>query len=246
MAEFFFIEGDAAVGAEVVLDERTAVHCVKALRYRRGAALTLVNGRGLIFEGTLIQTDKHRTAARVTKRTMQPAPRRRTALAVAALRQPDRMAWVVEKSVEMGATDLYILQTQRTLKTYQSRTSRLYALMQSALLQSQGYFLPNLVVDMPWQTFLAESVQYERRYLAHCHPNRERKNINDLSDMADAASVLWAVGPEGDFSEEEIGRAQTQYQFVGLRLSARRLRTETAALLSMAYGLTVTLEHCNE
>lgn len=246
MADFFYMEGDAVVGEEVVLDARTAAHCVKALRYRKGAALTLVNGRGLIFTGTLIQTDKHKTVARITERTLCPAPRRRMALAVAALRQPERMAWVVEKSVEMGATDLYILQTQRTLKTYQSRSARLYALMQSALLQSQGYFLPNLVVDMSWQTFLAESFQYERRYLAHCYRNRERKNIKDLSDIPAAASVLWAIGPEGDFSEEEIEQAQMQYQFVGVRLSARRLRTETAALLSMAYGLALTLEHDNE
>lgn len=197
-----------------------------------GDRLLLTNGKG--NQWTVVIRDAHKKHCRVQVEEQQQVPRsdRRLTLAVGMLKNASRMEWLLEKATEMGVHRIVPLITQRTVKE-KFRMDRMQGILVSAMLQSQQCWMPELWEPLPlsdlWkQPFLEPVVA---RYIAHCLPElRQPWWAQPLSSKGD---TLLLIGPEGDFTPEEIGAAIAAGA-IAVSLGNNRLRTETAAMAAVA------------
>jgi len=133
----------------------------------------------------------------------------------------------LEKATEIGINEIIPLLCERTEKQ-KFRSDRMKNILVSAMLQSQQCRLPELHEPVLFKTIVDNSTQ-QQKFIAHCLEN-ERQNLQDLL-VNPANSQLILIGPEGDFTKEEIEKAiQKNYQPVSL--GDTRLRAETAAIIA--------------
>ena len=209
----------------IVLQPEESRHCIKALRHREGDRIFLTDGAGEMAEAEVMVADANNCAVQILKRESVPERRVRLHLAVAPTKNSDRMEWLVEKAVEIGVEQIsfIICEHSERVKIDLPRMERIAI---SALKQSQTALLPQLEVlsfhDL--QSKYAESSVI--KYIAWCdQDNTEQLVHENLQD----GNVLLLIGPEGDFSTEEIAQCKT-LGYKEIKLGSRRLRTETAAL----------------
>lgn len=208
------------------LSEDESGHCLRVLRLGHGDEIHLTDGRGNLHRAVIEEPHPKHCSVRVIETT--PAYGRRNyslTLAVAPTKNTERWEWFLEKATETGIDHIIPLECRhserRTLKN--DRSARIIT---SAVKQSLKAYHPQLnemtafatVVSMPFEG---------RKLIAHCHPGVERIFIGEAFDKGD--DVLILIGPEGDFSDEEILLARTN-GFTEISLGQSRLRTETAAL----------------
>lgn len=202
------------------LSEDESKHCVKVLRMQEGAAIELVNGRGLQAQCVLVTAHAKRSVLRV-KDQIQHTPTPTLHIALAPTKNLDRIEWYIEKATELGLSKLTFLLCERSERK-QLNIERLEKIAVAAMKQSKRYFLPQIEPLEPFEVFLAK---HPRGYFGHCEEGPKIGLGSLLPDLP------FLIGPEGDFSSKEIQQAiQAGYQAVDM--SAFRLRTETAALLA--------------
>jgi 16S rRNA (uracil1498-N3)-methyltransferase len=216
-------------GARLVLPETTSRHLVQVLRMQPGNALLLTNGQGSLAEAEVEHADrKHcRVLVRLVNRVTRPGPM--VTLAVSLLKNAARFEWLLEKAAELGIIEIIPLVCARSEKTA-FRRDRLNNILISAMLQSQQAYQTNLSEPRRLQELVADT-QYHLKYLAHCSDTRTRFSLTSVikDNPGLNASRLILIGPEGDFTPEEIGLAADN-GFVEVSLGETRLRTETAAI----------------
>lgn len=221
------------------LSEASAKHAVQVLRLREGASLVLTNGKGCKALAQLVAADKKSAVVQVQSTELIPLPRVQISLALAPVKHPARLEWLLEKATEMGVSRILFLQTDHTEKMPQKK-ERWEQILVSALLQSQQVHKPELLLGLDFATAISDPLPVQK-YLAHCAtplpPLVDR--LCQEKALAPGEHQLF-IGPEGDFSAAEIAAAQAQaVHLVGL--GNTRLRTETAALV----GLSLLLQKSN-
>jgi 16S rRNA (uracil1498-N3)-methyltransferase len=222
---YFYFASLAKQVNEFVLDENSSRHIVQVLRMKTGETLKLTDGKGLSAVATIHDPNKKRCIVNIKEKQIQPPPPRRTSIGLSLLKNNSRFEWFLEKATELGIDEIVPLITERAEKQ-QFRTERMRSILESALIQSQQVWLPLLHPPqsfMPW----IQQVQADQKFIAHCEPGAKRK----LTEVIDTklSSQLMLIGPEGDFSEEEI-RLAIQAGFVAVDLGENRLRSETAGV----------------
>jgi 16S rRNA (uracil1498-N3)-methyltransferase len=215
------IEGD-----EYVLNENESGHCIRVLRMKRGASLYLTDGRGGLYEAEIRDPDpkKCRLAITAVKRSFETR-NYRLHLAVSPLKNTDRFEWFLEKSVEIGVDEITPLICSHTEKQ-KVRIDRMNNIVISAMKQSLKTTLTVLNEPVSFEAFTAIP-HPGTKLIAHCSGVTERKKIAD--SCIPGKEVLILIGPEGDFSEEEIHLAVAA-GFEPVHLGQSRLRTETAGV----------------
>lgn len=210
------------------LPEDESAHAIKSLRIRTGEVFNVVNGKGLILHCVagkatsnilfydLISTEK--------KENRGP----KLHVAISPLKQPDRFEYFVEKSTELGISEITPLICKRSEKN-KIKESRLQRILVSALKQSGNPFLPVINKAVKFEDFVKE-IKTEIRLFGHC--TEEEKT--DLKSISFNSDTLFLVGPEGDFTDDEIAMA-LKHKFVPVSLGQLTLRTETAGLTVCAY-----------
>lgn len=225
---FFYIED---VGQDViVLDEDTSKHVVSVLRMKEGERLQLTDGKGHLLEAEITEAHKKKCAVKINKRHFTNAGDRKTIIGISILKNTSRFEWFLEKATEIGITEIIPLICDRTEKEH-FRYDRMKGILVSALLQSQQVWLPVLHQPIGFGQLLRQEQinTVEQRFIAHCLP--EKKNtLPDLVDRTKPAQVV-LVGPEGDFTAQEI-EAALKYHFIPVSLGNTRLRTETAGIVA--------------
>lgn len=210
--------------ATVELDKDTAHHLVQVVRVSVGDQIALTNGKGVSTTATILEVSKKKCVVQTEKYTIHPAPKRRVTIAVGLLKNKSRLEWFFEKATELGVTHFQPLITNRSERQH-FRADRMEAIVLSAMLQSRQYFLPVVSNPVSFESFIQQE-HSEMRLIAHCE-NDERKIPLHTLKFADSVSIL--IGPEGDFTKDEIASATAKgYQTVAI--GDTRLRTETAAL----------------
>lgn len=225
----FFYVPDAACQTE--LPEEEAQHALRVLRLKMGDELMLMDGNGTFFRAEVAQASSHRCFYQICESLPQPRQWKwHLHLAMAPTKMMERTEWMAEKATEIGIDELSLLSCQfserRTVKT-----PRLDKILISAVKQSHKAWKPKLNDLTPFKQFIA-SHQTGRRFIAHCYEEVSRTNLFDELIKTDAPaddSVLVMIGPEGDFSIDEV-RMAVDAGFVSVDLGKSRLRTETAAL----------------
>lgn len=227
------------------LDAEESRHAVRVLRLREGDTMHVTDGQGHLYECRVVEaSDKACTVE--TQRAASPndtfvyRETRHAAslhLAVAPTKNPSRMEWLVEKAVEVGVGEITLLDCDHSERSF-LKTDRLERLALSAMKQSLHLTLPRIhpaVKLREWlRTFAGGTPAL--RFIAHCEADQPRTPLATALEAGRDAVVL--IGPEGDFSQEEIDLALA-CGFRPVSLGPSRLRTETAALYAaVAFSIT--------
>lgn len=206
---------------DYTLSEEESKHCVRVLRLKQGSQVELLNGKGLSAIAEIDDDHPKKCRLKILSTEFFP-PNKEIHLALAPTKNMDRMEWLVEKATEIGLTKLSFLKCDHNERG-QLKLDRLEKIAISAMKQSKRYYLPEITELVSFQSFVEN---HPNGFIGHCYP-AEKIALNLISE-----SKVFLIGPEGDFSENEVNLAlQNGYRAVSL--SDFRLRTETAALISV-------------
>jgi 16S rRNA (uracil1498-N3)-methyltransferase len=217
----------------LTLGEEDSKHCVKVLRMAEGDTIEVVDGNGNLYTCRITMAHPKRCAVEVLE-CVQQAPHwgHCIVLAVAPTKNLDRMEWLVEKCVEMGVDRIIPLRCHNSERTV-LKTERLKKIMVSAMKQSLKATLPQLDEMTPIEQVVAMPFD-GIRCIAYCDEQLPREARHTLADVYRPGNdVMVLIGPEGDFSPEEV-QAATAVGFVPVTLGESRLRTETAGMMAVA------------
>ena len=210
-----------------VLSEEESGHCVRVLRLDIGDAIRITDGRGFFYDAVIERPHPKHCEVRIERKWQQPALWNfRLHIAVAPTKNMDRMEWFVEKATEIGIDAVTCL-TCRFSERREIKLARLEKITVSAIKQSQKATLPLLEGMADFRDFVKRPFDGQK-FIAHCGTG-EKQLLKTCYNPGSHALVL--IGPEGDFSPEEVNMALEQ-GFQPISLGESRLRTETAALVA--------------
>jgi len=227
---FFY---DPQVSGELPKDE--AQHAVRVLRLSVGDEIHLMDGLGTFYRAEITAASNHRCTYRILDTMKQlPAWRGHLHLAVAPTKLNDRMEWLAEKATEIGFDELSFLNCQFSERRVM-KSERIDKILVSAMKQSHKAWKPVLNDMADFKAFINKE-RLGQKYICHCYEETdveeggEKPYLLDVMTPGEETTVL--IGPEGDFSVEEVRLALAKgYRSVSLGRS--RLRTETAALVAV-------------
>ena len=225
---FFYIGSFEPSSKTIVLDEDTSRHVVQVLRMKEGEKLNLTDGQGSLIEAAIgAAHKKHCTVEIITTSNQQPATRKVT-IAISLLKNTSRFEWFLEKATEVGITEIIPLICERTEKQ-KFRFDRMKTICVSAMLQSQQVWLPELYEPVRLADVMISKLADEQKFIAHCLEGNKQSLNHQLIDKS--ANQLIIIGPEGDFTKEEVELA-LENNFIPVSLGETRLRTETAGVVA--------------
>lgn len=208
-----------------VLPEEESGHCIRVLRLSEGDEILLTDGNGYFYKAAIRRAHpKHCEVSILESWQQPPLWKFRLHIAVAPTKNMDRMEWFAEKATEIGI-DVITCLNCRFSERKEIKPARLEKIMVSAMKQSQKARLPQLEGMTDFKKFVVQPFE-GRKFIAHCE-----EGVKPLLKEAYHAGedILVLIGPEGDFSTEEIDLAMKN-GFLPISLGKSRLRTETAAL----------------
>jgi 16S rRNA (uracil1498-N3)-methyltransferase len=203
-------------------------HVVQVLRMKINDTFLLTDGNGLECIATIAEINKKNCFINITQKNIIPYKKPEVNLAIAFTKNNNRMEWLLEKITEIGITNIYPLQTKRAEQLYLKK-DRLQHILVSAMCQSKQYYLP-ILHDVHTIDQLLKIEKPQQKFIAHCIDNNDKKTILQLCKPLQDRLVL--IGPEGDFTQQEIELC-LQHHFVPVTLGDTRLRTETAGLVAV-------------
>ena len=215
------------------LSEEESAHCVRVLRYSAGDEILITDGKGTTYTARITNPHpKHCDFEILSSEKQEPHHNFHLHIAVAPTKNIERMEWAIEKCVEIGVDEITPLLC-RFSERKQLRTDRLEKIILSAAKQSLTPYLPVLHELTPYEEFVkvqSDKVQCTKgqNFIAHCYKEDKRVLKNEIERGRD---VLVLIGPEGDFSEQEVKDALSA-GFIPVSLGNSRLRTETAAVVA--------------
>jgi len=203
-------------------------HCTKVLRHKTGDKISIIDGKGNFYEGVLTLISEKKSIAEITSGPIaQKKKDYYLHLAIAPTKQIDRIEWMLEKAIEIGIDEITFIQSKNSERVV-IKPERLLKIIESAVKQSLQAFIPQLNDLISFNEFVLKSNETEniQKLIAHCEPS-EKSSLKSLNFRN--RSTLALIGPEGDFTKEEINFA-LKNNFQALSLGDNRLRTETAGL----------------
>ncbi len=210
------------------LPQSDSQHCCRVLRMQQGDEVEVVDGAGGLYRCRLAIADPKHTLLDVVERCeLPPVWPMEITIAVAPTKHLDRMEWLVEKLVEIGVNRIVPLRCVHSERK-EIKTERLIKIAVSAMKQSLKATLPMIDEMTPFKDFVSRC-NTSRRFIAYCDDNVERRLLAKTYQPGEHAAIM--IGPEGDFSPEEVGMAIDK-GFVPVTLGNNRLRTETAAIVA--------------
>lgn len=228
-SRYFYVPG-AAEQKELPSDE--AMHATRVLRLKEGDEIFLMDGEGSFFKAQITVAATHHCYYEILERQPQePQWEGHLHLAIAPTKMIERMEWLVEKATEVGVDEISFLNCAFSERKI-VKLPRLDKIAVSAVKQSHKAWKP-VLNDMETFKAFMENPRPGWKYIAHCYEEVPRVNLFDeLRKPSEEKDVTVLIGPEGDFSIDEVKLAVANgYQSVDLGKS--RLRTETAGLAAV-------------
>lgn len=222
---YFYAEQLNMQEPHFTLDEATSKHCVQVLRMQEGEALLLTDGRGTRVTATIVVAHKRNCQVVLSGATFTPAPIPSIIIGISPVKNTSRFEWFLEKVTEVGISGVVPLLCKRTERDH-FRYDRMKNILVAAMLQSQQVWLPELQEPVAFDVVVAGATNGQR-YIAHCLED-QKFTLRELHDPAGDSLLL--IGPEGDFTPEEIAAA-LHGGFKPVTLGNTRLRTETAGMV---------------
>jgi 16S rRNA (uracil1498-N3)-methyltransferase len=210
------------------LDEQESKHCIKVLRKLDGDILHLTDGIGNLFKAEI--TDASPKACKLKIIETQKEFEKRNYwlhIAIAPTKNIERFEWFLEKATEIGIDEITPLVTEHS-ERQQIKAERLERIVIAAMKQSIKAYKPQINPLCNFKQFLQKEINPLGCFIAHCFDS-EKQELKNIDKVNSTVTIL--VGPEGDFSLEEVKLA-VEKKFVPISLGRSRLRTETAGVVA--------------
>lgn len=229
----YFYVPDAASRTELPQEE--AQHAAKVLRLEAGDEVFLMDGAGQYYAAELTMVSQKHCLYKIKESMPQSkAWRGRIHLAIAPTKNIDRIEWMTEKATEIGWDELSFLLCKFSERK-QIREDRIEKIVVSAVKQSRKPFMPIVNELTSFKDFVAKQRE-GRKFICHCYDEIEKADmmqlLNNMNEDEKGKDVTILVGPEGDFSIDEV-RFAMENGFESVTLGNFRLRTETAGLVAV-------------
>lgn len=205
----------------VQLDEQESKHAVKVLRLNVGDKVVVIDGKGTIATASIIDNHFKRCTLQVIDKQVKPQLFRK-AIAIAPTKSNDRIEWFLEKATEIGITDFLPMITSNSERK-KINFDRWKKVVLAATKQSHRAWMP-VIHDLQNFTAIIQDNGFSSKFIAHCYDEQKSKFIKSEESM------ILLIGPEGDFSIEEVNLALDN-DFQSVSLGVNRLRTETAGVV---------------
>lgn len=214
-------------GDEVILDAIESKHAIKVLRLSEGNKVQLIDGAGGFYEAEITAANPKKCKLKILK-TIAGFGKKDYYLhmAIAPTKNIDRTEWFLEKCTEIGVDEITPIISEHSERKV-IKTERLERILVSAMKQSVKAYLPKLNELTTFKNLVASSGA-KNKYIAHCN-NGEKEHLKNV--VPENKDVLILIGPEGDFSPEEVELAK-EHGFTEISLGSARLRTETAGVVA--------------
>lgn len=224
------------IASELELPETEAQHCTRVLRMNIGDRIEVTDGKGNLYECEIIGVTKRSCMINILSSSFIPSFwKGNLTIAVGATKHIDRLEWMVEKLVEIGVDRISIIKSDQCERK-STRLDRLERIAVSAMKQSLKTVMPKVETDIPFKDFVASLKDTTSvKMIAHCSddPTLPKKvTPYELYEGREDAVIL--IGPEGDFTKEEVEFAIAN-GFRTITLGEARLRTETAAVSALQW-----------
>ncbi len=218
----------ATIDEDIIsLDAIESGHAVRVLRKKLGDMLSVVDGEGTLYSAELIDDNHKRCLLRISSKIENYGKRDYSLhIALAPTKSIDRYEWFLEKSTEIGCDSFTPLLCSRSERKV-VKDERCLKVVVSAVKQSLKAFTPRSASLTSFTTFMKQDFAGCKKFIAHCEESSEKVLLRDLVTKGDDVVVL--IGPEGDFSPQEVALAREQ-GFVEVSLGDSRLRSETAGV----------------
>ena len=207
-------------------DKDESRHIVKVLRKKIGDQLHITNGKGWLFIAQLTLADTKHCSVNIISSSLQPKRNFNLHLAVAPTKMNDRYEWFLEKATEIGIEEITPIICDNSERKV-VKLERFEKIIQSAMKQSLQCYLPKLNPPISFKNFVNQEND-DHKFIAHCEAT-DKKSLKLQLKIKQNYTIL--IGPEGDFSNKEIGLALSK-SYIPVTLGETRLRTETAALVA--------------
>jgi 16S rRNA (uracil1498-N3)-methyltransferase len=224
---FFYNEDLITSSTNILLDESTSKHMVQVLRMQNSEQLQLTNGKGILFTAEITDNNRKRCSVKILQTTNHKPQTTNITIAISPVKNNTRFEWFLEKATEIGVSEIIPLICSRTEKAA-FKFDRMKSILVSAMLQSQQCWLPVLHEPTKFNQLIKSSPQ-QQKFIAHCIDDAKR-SLADLNNTALSSKII-LIGPEGDFTPDEIKLALENH-FSAVSLGETRLRTETAGVVA--------------
>lgn len=235
----FFVLPQDVHGTTLVIRDDEYRHLSRSLRKRVGDAIQATDGEDNLFEAVITSLGRDEAQCEITQTHLRKnEPRISVTLAVSLLRNPARFDVLVEKATELGVRAIIPLQCERTIGRH-DRTERYQKIALAAMKQSGRCYLPRIFPVTSIDAVLLHAEDHALRLMPHERTEQSQFIGALVQHHAAAKTGLVVVGPEGGFSDREM-QVASEHAVVPVSLGPRRLRSETAAITSVAWVVGAT------
>jgi len=209
-------------------DQQESRHIAKVLRLTVGDKLFLTDGKGYFYQAEISEVSNKICSVNILKKELQSKHDYYLHVAISPTKSNDRFEWFLEKATEIGIDEITPLLTHNSERN-KIKTERYRKVIESAMKQSHKAYHPKLNDLTSIEDFLNLDLEYDKKLIAHCY---DAQKYSLKQSVFEKQSVLIMIGPEGDFTLEEVKKA-TKKGISPLSLGTYRLRTETAGVASV-------------
>lgn len=225
MSTFYFENIESETG---FLSENDSRHAIKVLRLKNNHPITLINGKGVFGKAEILEAHPKKTKIKVVEIEKKSKPMF-LALAFCPTKSNERNSFIIEKATEIGVTDFYPIISQNSERR-KWNNSRFEKNLVTTLKQCQRFWIPTIHKIQNFNDFIKRQNLPDLKFLAHCRKESKQK-LNLLVNNQKPQIIV--IGPEGDFTIEEIALA-IKNKFLMIDLGENRLRSETACIAGVS------------
>lgn len=210
-----------------ILNEDESLHCVKVLRHKVGDIIQVIDGNGTRAIGKIEAAHAKQCAVSLTEKEVVKHTRNyKIHIAIAPTKNIERIEWFVEKAVEVGVDEISFIKCKNSERTV-VKDERILKVAESAVKQSQQAYIPKINPLIDFKEFIKKDIS-DIKLIAHCE-KESKQHIKQYITTNKSFTIL--IGPEGDFTKDEITLALSS-SYLPVALGDSRLRTETAGLFA--------------
>ncbi len=203
-------------------------HAVRVLRLQGGQVITLFDGDGTEAIAEILQPDKKQLSFNIIEQKKTAPFETHIHIAISPTKNMDRFQFFIEKATEIGVNEITPVYTSNSeRKTLNLEKIEKHAI--SALKQSGNVYLPKIHEPLKFNEFIKQKTPQNHRFIAHCETDNDKRELKDQLNGIKFVTIL--IGPEGDFTPEEINLAKKE-GWLPTGLGTTRLRTETAGIVA--------------
>jgi len=211
---------------QFTLPPEESKHIIKVLRKKEGDIIHFTDGMGNLLISEIITSHIKKTRVRIIEKISKEKKHNYYLhIAISPTKNIDRFEWFLEKSCEIGIDEITPLICNRSERKV-IKLNRCRRILLSAMKQSLKYYLPKFNEPITFLNFINKKYK-EQKFIAHC----QNRTIINLKNQKIEKNILILIGPEGDFSQNEINKAISN-KFTPISFGESRLRTETAGVLA--------------